>query len=75
MKIVYFIDHLRPEGTQKFLQQLVSGLSDRGYHQTVICLNNSWNVTVVKNLVDADAEAEAVLGEEWIKARLIDIEK
>ncbi|MFH1636404.1 MAG: glycosyltransferase [Chloroflexota bacterium] len=60
MKIVYFIDHLRPEGTQKFLRQLVSGLATRGHQQTVLCLNNSWDEPVVRNLRDAGAEVRII---------------
>ncbi len=38
MKILYFIDHLRPDGTQRVLGQLVRGLAERGHSQTVVCL-------------------------------------
>ena len=30
VKIVYFIDHLRPDGTQNVLYQLVVGMAERG---------------------------------------------
>ncbi len=43
MKIVYFIDHLRPDGTQYVLIQLLEGLSRRGHQQHVFCLNDSWD--------------------------------
>ncbi len=50
MKIVYFIDHLRPDGTQRVLTQMVQGLGGRGHSQAVVCLNNSWDDEVVKKL-------------------------
>ncbi len=50
MKILYFIDHLRPEGTQRVLRQLVQGLSVRGHEQTVVCLNNSWDQNLIDDL-------------------------
>jgi glycosyltransferase involved in cell wall biosynthesis len=56
MKIVYFIDHLRPDGTQRVLQQLVEGLTARGHSQTVICLNDSWDSAVIARLRASDAE-------------------
>lgn len=43
MKIVYFIDHLRFDGTQRVLQQLVEGLGTRGHEQAIVCWNDSWD--------------------------------
>jgi glycosyltransferase involved in cell wall biosynthesis len=60
MKIVYFIDHLRPDGTQRVLQQLVEGMAKRGHAQAVICLNNSWDAEVVRQLRANHAEVRFV---------------
>jgi hypothetical protein len=43
VKIVYFIDHLRPDGTQRVLTQLVKGLAERGHRQAVVCLTTTWD--------------------------------
>jgi glycosyltransferase involved in cell wall biosynthesis len=50
MKIVYFIDHLRPDGTQTVLKQLVQGFSKVGYQQAVVCLNDSWDQRLFQDL-------------------------
>jgi glycosyltransferase involved in cell wall biosynthesis len=60
MKIVYFIDHLRPDGTQTVLSQLVQGLASRGYNQTVICLNDSWDELLVDRLRAMGADVRIV---------------
>jgi glycosyltransferase involved in cell wall biosynthesis len=60
MKIVYFIDHLRPDGAQFVLRQLVEGLAARGHAQTVICLNDSWDNDLVKRLTEAGAHVRIV---------------
>lgn len=60
MKIVYFIDHLRPDGTQFVLHQLVQGLNVRGHAQTVICLNDSWDELFKQKLVDGGAQVRIV---------------
>ena len=60
MKIVYFIDHLRPDGAQFVLRQLVEGLAARGHNQTVICLNDSWDDALVKRLTEAGARVRIV---------------
>lgn len=60
MKIVYFIDHLRPDGTQKVLKQLVDGLARRGHEQTVICLNDSWDEVLVTDLHETQAKVRIV---------------
>jgi glycosyltransferase involved in cell wall biosynthesis len=56
MKIVYFIDHLRPDGSQTVLRQLVEGLGARGHDQTIICLNDSWDDILVGRLRAAGAD-------------------
>jgi glycosyltransferase involved in cell wall biosynthesis len=60
MKIVYFIDHLRPDGAQNLLRQLVEGLAARGHDQTVICLNDSWDQVLVDHLREAGANVYIV---------------
>lgn len=60
MKIVYFIDHLRPDGTQFVLKQLVRGLGARGHEQVVICLNDSWDEVVVQQVREHVAELHIV---------------
>ena len=60
MNIAYFIDHLRPDGTQTVLYQLVKGLATRGHDQTVICLNDSWDGTLVDRLRAVGADVRIV---------------
>jgi glycosyltransferase involved in cell wall biosynthesis len=60
MKIVYFIDHLRPDGTQRVLQQLVGGLGERDHTQAVVCLNDSWDERIVRRLQASRAEVRVV---------------
>ena len=60
VKIVYFIDHLRPDGTQKMLTQLVSGMAERGYQQSVVCLNDSWDDNIVNLLRNTGSEVRIV---------------
>lgn len=50
MRIAYFIDHLRADGTQRALVQLTSGLGARGHQQAVACLNDSVDPEVVDRL-------------------------
>ncbi|HSH81496.1 MAG TPA: glycosyltransferase [Herpetosiphonaceae bacterium] len=50
MKIVYFVDHLRADGTQLVLEQLAHGLAVRGHQQAVICLNDSADNALVDRL-------------------------
>lgn len=61
MKIVYFIDHLRPDGTQRVLEQLAGALARRGHRQTIICLNDSWDGELIGRLRAAGVEVH-VLG-------------
>lgn len=60
MKIVYFIDHLRPDGTQTVLAQLVAGLAARGHQQTVFCLNDSWDRDLVDRLRAVGADVRVI---------------
>jgi glycosyltransferase involved in cell wall biosynthesis len=60
MKIVYFIDNLRGDGTQRVLSQLTHRLADRGHKQTVVCLNDSWDESLVSNLRKAPVEVRIV---------------
>ena len=60
MKIVYFIDHLRPDGSQTVLSQLVQGLALRGHNQTVICLNDSWDEVLVDRLREMGADVRII---------------
>jgi glycosyltransferase involved in cell wall biosynthesis len=60
MKIVYFIDHLRPDGAQFVLKQLVGGMSARGHEQVVFCLNNSWDKNVINDLHKLGARVRIV---------------
>lgn len=60
MNIVYFIDHLRPDGSQFVLKQLVRGLGARGHAQTVICLNDSWDDDLLQDLRKLGAEVEII---------------
>lgn len=60
MKIVYFIDHLRPDGTQFVLRQLVIGMHARGHVQLVICLNDSWDEAFKQSLIQAGARVKIV---------------
>jgi glycosyltransferase involved in cell wall biosynthesis len=60
MKIVYFIDHLRHDGSQRVLRELVEGLGKRGHIQAVVCLNDSWDAALVERLRAAKAEVRIV---------------
>lgn len=60
MKIVFFIDHLRPDGTQHVLKQLVEGFGKRGHQQLIICLNDSWDDVLKKKLLDTGADVRIV---------------
>jgi glycosyltransferase involved in cell wall biosynthesis len=60
MNIVFIIDHLRPDGTQAVLVQLVAGLASRGHTQTIICLNNSWDQDIVARLISVGAEVRII---------------
>lgn len=59
MKLVFIIDHLRPDGTQTALVQIVTGLASRGHTQTVICLNDS-DHDIVNRLDSAGAKVRII---------------
>jgi glycosyltransferase involved in cell wall biosynthesis len=50
MKVLFCIDHLRADGTQRVLCQLAGGLVARGHQVAAICLNDSWDDAVVRDL-------------------------
>jgi glycosyltransferase involved in cell wall biosynthesis len=60
MKIVFFIDHLRHDGTQHVLKQLVEGLAARGHEQAIVCFNDSWDDVLVGDLKRARAHVRVV---------------
>ncbi len=60
MKIVYFIDHLRPDGAQFMLKRLVVGMQARGHTQLVVCLNDSWDEAFKQSLVQSGAPVHIV---------------
>lgn len=60
MKILFCIDHLRPDGTQRVLGQLVEGLSERGHCIAVLCLNNSFDDQLVAYLRHSGATVRFV---------------
>lgn len=60
MKIVYFIDHLRPDGSQRFLQHLVGGLAQRGHTQTIICLNNDVDKELIARLCSTPVDIHII---------------
>jgi glycosyltransferase involved in cell wall biosynthesis len=60
MKIVFFIDHLRHDGTQRVLKQLVEGLAQRGHQQAVVCMDDSRDEDLVRALEAAGAEVRVV---------------
>jgi glycosyltransferase involved in cell wall biosynthesis len=60
MKIAYFIDNLRGDGTQHALTQLVQGLAKRGHSQKVLCLNDSYDVVIVNELRSTTVEDRIV---------------
>lgn len=60
MRIVYFVDHLRPDGTQFVLRQLVEGMAARGHYQMVICLNDSWDEAVLENVQNTADQVRVV---------------
>ena len=60
MKIAYFIDNLRGDGTQRALIQLAHGLAKRGHTQKVVCLNNSYDEKIVNELQNTTAEVRIV---------------
>jgi glycosyltransferase involved in cell wall biosynthesis len=47
MKILFFIDHLRADGTQRVLCQLIEKMTAHGHKMAVVCLNNSWDAPLI----------------------------
>ncbi|MBP1467310.1 glycosyltransferase [Candidatus Chloroploca sp. M-50] len=59
-RIVFFIDHLRPDGTQQVLKQLVTGLSRRSHTLAVVCLDATWDEELIAILRKAGAEVRII---------------
>jgi glycosyltransferase involved in cell wall biosynthesis len=60
MKIIFIIDHLRADGTQKCLLQITSGLVPRGHEITIVCLNDSWDAGLVRRLKEIPVEVRII---------------
>jgi len=60
MKVLYIIDHLRHDGTQRMLSQLIEGLASRNHQQAVLCLNNSWDEKLVCHLRKFNTEVRII---------------
>lgn len=56
MKILYVIDHLRHDGTQRMLFYLIEGLSSRNHQQAVLSLNYGWDNELVEELKKLNIE-------------------
>jgi glycosyltransferase involved in cell wall biosynthesis len=56
MRVVFFIDHLRHDGSQRVLKQLVEGLAARGHTLAVVCLDASWDDDLVVAMRGVGAE-------------------
>jgi len=56
MRVLYCIDHLRADGAQRTLAELVEGLVGRGFAQAVLCLNHSYDPELADRLSKARAE-------------------
>ncbi len=65
MKITYFIDHLRPDGAQFVLCQVVEGMAERGHEQHVICLNDTIDPFIF-NRINASADNMIVVGKKAV---------
>lgn len=50
MRIVFFIDHLRLEGTQRFVARLAQGLSARGHTIAIVCWNDASSPLLIEAL-------------------------
>ncbi len=59
-RIVFFIDHLRHDGTQRVLKQLIEGLAARGHTLAVVCLDASWDDQLVAALRAVGAEVRVI---------------
>lgn len=72
MKIVYFIDHLRGDGTQRKLKYIVEGLRALGHAQAIVCLNDSYDDLLLNELrartqVRIVGKQGLLTGEGWFK--------
>jgi glycosyltransferase involved in cell wall biosynthesis len=56
LKVIYVIDHLRGDGTQRFLTALVKGMAQELDEQIVVSLNHSYDSHVVSRLEEAGAK-------------------
>jgi glycosyltransferase involved in cell wall biosynthesis len=56
MNVVYFIDNLRGDGSQRVLTLVVQRLAKRGYKQRIVCLNDSWDENLMATLRKSDIE-------------------
>mgnify|MGYP001327045119 CR=1 FL=1 len=59
-RVVFFIDHLRADGSQRVLCQLARGLIARGHGLAVVALNDSWDAAIVEQLRRAGARLRIV---------------
>jgi glycosyltransferase involved in cell wall biosynthesis len=55
MKIAFIIDHLRPDGAQLMLRQLVEGLIRRGHEVRTFCLNDSYDEQLLERIRETGA--------------------
>ncbi|MGQ9926707.1 MAG: glycosyltransferase [Chloroflexaceae bacterium] len=50
MNVLFCIDHLRGDGTQRILSLLAVGMLERGHRIAVLCLNDSWDDGTIEHL-------------------------
>lgn len=60
MNILFCIDHLRADGTQRVLEQLLGGLTERGHRVAILCLNDSFDRLLLDRLRRQAAELRIV---------------
>jgi len=65
LKIIYIIDHLRPDGAQFVLAQVVEGMARRDHEQYVICLNDTIDAGLIER-IKASADAVIVIGKKSV---------
>jgi glycosyltransferase involved in cell wall biosynthesis len=58
MKVLFCIDHLRSDGTQRVLCQLTMGLTRRRHRVTTLCLNDSFDAPMLDSLRAAGADVK-----------------
>lgn len=66
MKIVYFIDHLRGDGTQRALLQLTRGLQKRGHVQAIVCMNDGGDEKLIGQLQALEIQVRIVGKKNWL---------